>query len=101
MQPTKEQILYQRNVVQLLNIAQGVARRHNRSDGVIHDGGRMEMLADSAVHTLRIPTARANVDVLIPAHWSDTRTVTVSKSKLRLTLHSRIRIHVPSRRLPP
>ncbi len=69
MQPTKQQLSYQRHAVQLVELAQGVARRHNRRNAVTLDGGRMEMLSDSADHTLRIPTGTANVDVVIPAHW--------------------------------
>jgi hypothetical protein len=69
MQPTKQQLSYQRHAVQLVELAHGVARRHNRHDVVTLDGGRMEMLADSADHTLRIPTGPANVDVVIRAHW--------------------------------
>ena len=69
MQPTRQQLSYQRRGVQLVQLAQGVARRHNRRDAIALDGGRMEMLADSADHALRIPTGPANVDVVIPAHW--------------------------------
>jgi hypothetical protein len=69
MQPTRQQLSYQRHAVQVVELAQGVARRHNRRDAVTLDGGRMEMLTDSTDHTLRIRTGPANVDVVIPAHW--------------------------------
>ncbi len=69
MQPTKQQLVYQRHVVQLVQLAHGVARRHNRHDVVTLDGGRTVMRADSADHTLRIPTGPADVDVVIRAHW--------------------------------
>ena len=69
MPPTKQQLSYRRHAVQLVELAHGVARRHNRHDVVTLDGGRMEMLADSADHTLRIPTGPASVDVVIQAHW--------------------------------
>jgi hypothetical protein len=69
MQPTKQQLSYQRHAVQLVELAHGVARRHNRHDIVTLDGGRMAMLADSADHTLRIPTGPGIVDVVIRAHW--------------------------------
>jgi len=69
MQPTRQQLSYQRHAVQVVELAQGVARRHNRRDAVTLDGGRMEMLADSAEHTLRIRTDAANVDVVLPARW--------------------------------
>ena len=57
--------LYQRRGVQLVQLAQGVARRHNRRDAIALDGGCMEMLADSADHALRIQMGPANVDVVI------------------------------------
>jgi hypothetical protein len=69
MQPTKQQLTYQNHVVQLIQIAQGVGRRHNRLDAVTLDGGRMEMVADDANHILRIPTGPVSVDVVIQAHW--------------------------------
>lgn len=69
MQATKQRLSYRRHAVQLIELAHGVARRHNRHDVVVLDGGRMEMLSDFADHTLRIPTARAIVDVVIRAHW--------------------------------
>jgi hypothetical protein len=69
MQPTKQQLTYQHHVVQLIQIAQGVARRHNRLDAVTLDGGRMVMLPDDTNHVLRIPTGPVSVDVVIQAHW--------------------------------
>jgi hypothetical protein len=69
MQPTKQQLDYQHHVVQLIQIAQGVAHRRNRHDAVTLDGGRMEMLPDSIDHVLRIPTGPVSVDVVIAANW--------------------------------
>jgi hypothetical protein len=68
MQPTNRQLCYQHHALQVLGIARGVLRRHNRLDAVTLDGGRMAMLPDSDNHTLRIPTGTANVDVLVQAH---------------------------------
>ena len=69
MQPTQQRLAYQRRAVQLVERAHRVARRHNRHDMIPLDGGRLEMLADSADHTLRIPTGLAVVAVVIPANW--------------------------------
>ena len=69
MQPTRQQPPTSVAGCSSSNSPQGVARRHNRRDAIALDGGRMEMLADSADHALRIPTGPANVDVVIPAHW--------------------------------
>jgi hypothetical protein len=69
MDPTKQQLAYHHHVVRLIQIAQGVARRHNRLDAVTLDGGRMNMLSDAANHVLKIPTESATVDVVIQAHW--------------------------------
>jgi hypothetical protein len=69
MQPTRQQLSYQRHAMQIVELAHGVARRHNRHDVVTLDGGRMQMLSDFADHMLRIPTSQAIVDVVIRAHW--------------------------------
>lgn len=69
MQATYQQLSYQQHVVQVRNFAHGIMRRHNRHDAVTLDGGRIEMLADSGDHTLRIPTGPVHVDMVIAANW--------------------------------
>jgi hypothetical protein len=56
LQPTSEQLSYQERVIRVTSIARNELHRHNRIGSADWDGGNLQMLPDSATHTLRFRT---------------------------------------------
>jgi hypothetical protein len=68
-QPIPQRLSYQDHVIQIDRMVHDALRRRNRIGSTHWDGGTMDMLTDSADHTILIRSGPADVVVTIPAPW--------------------------------